>query len=153
MDIAAVLNEKCIELNLKARNKEEAIRELTDLLSEQGLITDQEEFFTAVQEREKLFSTGIGMGIAIPHGKSPAVRQAAVAFGRSANGVDFNSMDDKPAHLIFLLAVPEDANDLHLQVLSTLSRLLMHKEVREALSKATSAAEVVAAFKTGAENE
>ncbi len=103
-------------------------------------------FHKAVLDREAEYSTGIGMGIAIPHGKSSGVKEASLVFARSKNGVDFDSMDGQPAHLLFMIAVPEAANDDHLKILGTLSRKLMHQSIREALMNATTYEDVIAVF-------
>lgn len=132
--------------DLKASTKDEVIDELIDILAEDAKITNKGEFLEAVLDREKQFSTGIGMGIAIPHGKSAAVKEASIVFGKSEKGIDYQSMDDEPAHLFFLIAVPKEANDLHLKALSEISRRLMHSEVREQLLKAQSFEELIKAF-------
>jgi fructose-specific phosphotransferase system IIA component len=135
-----------VSFNLKATSKDEAINELIQILYDDGKIIDKEEFRQAVLKREEEFSTGIGMGIAIPHGKSNAVKEASIAFGRSNNGVDYESMDDKPAHLFFLIAVPEESSDVHLRALSEISRKLMHTETRENLFKVESFEEFIKVF-------
>lgn len=122
-----------VTFNLKAENKQDVIDELIDILVKDGKVRNKEEFRKAVLQRETEFSTGIGMGIAIPHGKSPGVNEASIVFGRSNNGLDYESMDDLPAHLFFLIAVPLESSDLHLKALSEISRNLMHEEVREKL--------------------
>lgn len=132
--------------DLKASTKSEAIDELIDILVRDGKIGDREEFKKAVLKREEEFSTGIGMGIAIPHGKSSAVKEASIVFGKSEKGIDYDSMDEKPAHLFFLIAVPEESSDLHLRALSEISRKLMHTEVREQLMKAKSFEDFVKVF-------
>ncbi|AKA69260.1 PTS sugar transporter subunit IIA [Clostridium scatologenes] len=133
-------------LDLKATNKDEAIKELIEILYEDGKITDKEKFRQAVLKREEEFSTGIGMGIAIPHGKSDAVKEASITFGRSNKGIDYESMDDKPAYLFFLISVPEESSDIHLRALSEISRKLMHTEIREKLFKAESFEEFIEVF-------
>jgi PTS system, fructose subfamily, IIA component len=135
-----------VSFDLKATSKDEAIKELIEILYEDGKIIDKEKFRQAVLKREEEFSTGIGMGIAIPHGKSNAVKEASIAFGRSNKGVDYESMDDKPAHLFFLIAVPEESSDVHLRALSEISRKLMHTETRENLFKVESFEEFIKVF-------
>jgi len=132
--------------NLKATTKNEAIDELIDLLEKDGKLTNRGEFKEAVLKREEEFSTGIGMGIAIPHGKSSAVIEASMVFGKSEKGIDYQSMDDEPAHLFFLIAVPNDSSDVHLRALSEISRKLMHAEVRNQLLKAESFEELISVF-------
>ena len=132
--------------DLKATTKNEAIDELIELLEKDGKLTNKGEFKEAVLKREEEFSTGIGMGIAIPHGKSSAVIEASMVFGKSEKGIDYQSMDDEPAHLFFLIAVPNDSSDVHLRALSEISRKLMHSEVRNQLLKAESFEELISVF-------
>lgn len=135
-----------VNFNLQSKTKSDAISELIDILVADGKVIDKEEFKKAVLHRESEFSTGIGMGIAIPHGKSDAVREASIVFGRSDAGLDFESMDDLPAHLFFLIAVPAESSDLHLRALSEISRKLMHEEIRESLMQVTSFEEFIKVF-------
>ena len=121
------------EFNLKAKTKSEVLDELIEILYKDGKVTNKEELKNAVLKREEEFSTGIGMGIAIPHGKCSAVKEATITFGLSKEGIDYQSMDDKPAKLFFLIAVPEESSDVHLRALSEISRKLMHTDVREKL--------------------
>jgi len=143
MNITEILNVNLIKLELNSKTKEDVITEMATILDENGKLLDKNIYIKAVKDREKEFSTGIGMGIAIPHGKSSGVKEAALVFGRSANGIDYQSMDDELAHLFFLIAVPEESSDEHLKILSQLSRKLMHKDLRESLMKATSPEEVI----------
>ncbi|MBP2033282.1 PTS system fructose-specific IIA component/PTS system nitrogen regulatory IIA component [Clostridium algifaecis] len=135
-----------VSFDLKATNKDEVINELIQILYDDGKIIDKDKFRGAVLKREQEFSTGIGMGIAIPHGKSNAVKEASIAFGRSSSGIDYESMDEKPAHLFFLIAVPEESSDVHLRALSEISRKLMHTETREKLFKVQSFEEFIKVF-------
>ena len=147
MDISELLKESRVIFDLKSTNKEGVLDELINLLSNDNIITDREEYKKAVMKREEEFTTGIGMGIAIPHGKSAAVTEPALAFGISKHGVDYKSMDGKPANIFFLIAVPEKSDNTHLQILSTLSRKLMHEDVRTALYNSKSYSDVLEAFK------
>lgn len=146
MSVKDMFSKERVTFNLKAATKNEAIDELIDLLAKDGKITDSEEFKKAVLKREEEFSTGIGMGIAIPHGKSEAVKEASIVFGKSERGIDYESMDEKPAYLFFLIAVPNESTDLHLRALSEISRRLMHAEVREQLMKAENFDDFVKVF-------
>lgn len=141
-----MFSENRVCFNLKATNKDEVIKELIQILYNDGKIIDKEKFREAVLKREQEFSTGIGMGIAIPHGKSDAVKEASIAFGRSNDGIDYESMDGKPAHLFFLIAVPKESSDIHLRALSEISRKLMHTEIREQLFKSQSFEEFIEVF-------
>lgn len=126
-------------VDLAATERRAAIEELARLLAADGRVTDVETYVDAVWAREEeTGGTGMESGIAIPHGKSPAVARASVAFGRSAEGVDFGAEDGSPADLIFLIAAPEGADDLHVRVLSRLARRLIHEEFRSALREADS---------------
>lgn len=143
MDLSDLLKKESISLSLKSVVREDAIRELVDLLASQGYISDCDEMYKAVMAREKEFSTGIGMGIAIPHAKSSAVNKVSIAFGRSGQGVDWPTQDKKPAHLLFLIAVPIQADNQHLRILAKLSRKLVHDSVRERITFASSPEEVI----------
>lgn len=146
MTLVDMLSKERVSFNLKAATKDGVIDELIDMLVRDGKITSREKFKKAVLKREKEFSTGIGMGIAIPHGKSPAVKEACIVFGKSVNGIDYDSLDGQPAHLFFMIAVPEESNDIHLKALSEISRRLMHAEVRNQLLEAQSFEELTKIF-------
>ncbi|MFO7152104.1 MAG: fructose PTS transporter subunit IIA [Bacillota bacterium] len=144
-----IINENLIELNLKGSTRDEIIDELADLLYQNGAVISKENFIKEVKKRENLCTTGIGMGIAIPHGKCSCVRKPAVAFGRSASGISWDTMDGKPVDMVFLLAVPESgAGDQHLQLLAMLSRKLMHEDFREGLRAAKDKAEILSMFRS-----
>ena len=146
MSTKDMFSEGRVSFNLKATTKDEVIDELIEILEKDGKILDKMQFKAAVLKREEEFSTGIGMGIAIPHGKSSAVKEASIVFGKSEKGIDYESMDGEPAHLFFLIAVPEDSNDVHLRALSEISRKLMHTEVREQLLSAQSYDKFITVF-------
>jgi PTS system fructose-specific IIA component len=121
-----------------------AVRELTELLAAAGRVTDVDAYVDAVLAREQeTGGTGMGSGIAIPHAKSEGVARASVAFGRSSTGVDFGSEDGTPADLVFLIAAPTGADDLHVTLLSRLARRLVHSSFREALREAPTAEAVL----------
>lgn len=143
MDIRKLLNKEQVIFELKSKDKESVIRELVDVLDKNGKLNDKEAYLKAVLKREEEFSTGIGMGIAIPHGKSAGVKEASLVFARSSSGIDYNSMDGKPSYIFFLIAVPETSNNEHLKILSSLSRKLMHADIREKLMSAQSFDEIV----------
>ncbi|MCA6212726.1 MULTISPECIES: PTS sugar transporter subunit IIA [Thermococcus] len=142
-DVKGLIREEFIKMELEGKNKREVILELIDLLYKQGAVKDKEKFFEDVWAREQITPTGVGFGIAIPHAKSSAVVSPVVAIGKSSRGVDFEAIDGKPVHLVFLIGVPEKAPDLHLSILSSLSRRLVHEEFREALMRAKSPHEIV----------
>jgi PTS system fructose-specific IIC component len=144
MKITALLQESRIKLQVQAKEKTELFKELSDLLAKDGLLRDQEAYLQALRKREEEGTTGIGDGVAIPHGRSSAVVRPALALGLSREGIAYDSLDGRPVHIVFMIAVPEEANDEHLRVLALLSRLLMNEEVREGLLQAQSARDVLA---------
>lgn len=121
-----------------------AIAALAQALADDGRVTDQDTFVAAVLAREEeTGGTGMGSGVAIPHAKSAAVSRAAVAIGRAPSGIDFGSEDGGTADLVFLIAAPEGADDLHVRVLSRLARRLIHESFRSAVREATDPAAVI----------
>ncbi|MEJ9212173.1 fructose-specific PTS transporter subunit EIIC [Bacillus smithii] len=143
MKITELLTRDTIQLNLKAHSKEAVIDELIDVLDKAGKLNDKKAFKQGILKREEESTTGIGEGIAIPHAKTAAVKTPAIVFGKSENGVDYESLDGQPAYLFFMIAATEGANQTHLEALSRLSGMLMHPEVREGLMQAKSADEVL----------
>lgn len=148
MGISEVLRPELMTFDMKAEKKADAIKELAQLIYDHGYVSDLQGLVDAAMMREADYSTGIGMGVGIPHAKSPLVKEAVVAFGRSKKGIEFDSFDGEPVYLVFLIAVPENADKEHLNILSTLSRALMHEEVRDALLKASTPEEVIQAFQS-----
>jgi fructose-specific phosphotransferase system IIA component len=148
MRISDYLKEDMICLNLKATGKEEAIRELGSFIGKAKEITNYEMFHKDVLEREKLTSTGIGEGVAIPHARTDAVSGFVIAFGKSEKGVEFDSLDGKKARLLFLMGTPKTAGlNEYLVLLAHLTRLLKQQSFRESLLKAQSPAEIIDIFK------
>lgn len=147
MNIADIMNDKMIKLQLNSKDKISVIKELAEILYENGKLYDKEKYIEAVLKREEEFSTGVGMGIAIPHGKSSAVKEPAIAFGRSLDGIEYGALDGKPSNIFFIIAVPENSNDEHLRLLSQISRKLMHNEIREKLLKANTPSEIIEILK------
>lgn len=124
-----IINKNLIKLDVKNNSKEEIIKVLANLINNENRLSNCETYVQDVLQRESLTTTGIGFGIAIPHGKSSSVKVPTVAVGRISEGVDWESLDDKPVHVVFLLAVPEEAaSDQHLRILAALSRKLMNEE-------------------------
>ncbi|WP_170006047.1 PTS fructose transporter subunit IIABC [Bacillus fonticola] len=137
-----ITSEYLIETDLAGTTRDDVIDELISKFDASGVLSSKEEFKQAILNREEQSSTGLGMNIAIPHGKSPAVKHPAVAFGIKRDGVDWKSLDGTDAKLIFMIAVPEKAaGDAHLNILQMLSRKLMDEDFREQLLKTTSKAE------------
>ncbi|WP_222913194.1 PTS sugar transporter subunit IIA [Natrinema sp. SYSU A 869] len=131
-----------ITLESPPADKRACIEYLLDLLVDAGRVENRETALQALLAREEETTTGVGMGIGIPHAQTDAVTQPSVAFARSDDGIDFGAMDDKPASLIFMILVPESGADDHLAILSTLSRALMHDEVRDDLYDAETPGDV-----------
>ena len=144
--IKDLFSKERVSFDLKSTTKETVLDELIGILDADGKITDKSVFKEAVLKREEEFSTGVGMGIAIPHGKSDSVKEACIVFGKSEKGVDYESMDEKPAFFFFLIAVPLKSDDVHLRALSEISRKLMHSEVREQLMKVNNFEEFISVF-------
>jgi PTS system nitrogen regulatory IIA component len=145
-EIRDVLKAAFINFDLKAIEKQAAIIKLASTFVSEGVVENENVYLDAVMKREEESTTGIGFGVAIPHGKSAAVTVPALAFGRSHEGIQYDSMDGKPVHLMFLIAVPETSNDEHLRILSKLSRKLMHEDVRQKLMTATNVEEIYQIF-------
>jgi PTS system fructose-specific IIA component len=122
--------------------KEGCIEFLLDTLVTAGRVDDREQALSDLLEREEEATTGVGFGIGIPHAKTAAVSRPSVAFACSEAGIDFDAMDDQPAHLLFMLLVPEEGADEHLEILSALSRALMHEAVRDSLREAETVEEI-----------
>lgn len=133
MKITEILRKEFILEELKAKSKREVLVELVGAFAKGKPKFDPDAMLHVLMEREKLGSTGIGDGIAIPHGKLAGLEEMAVAFGRSREGVDFEAMDGKPAHLLFLLMAPENSVGQHLKALAKISRMLKDEAFRKKL--------------------
>lgn len=141
MKITELLDIKSIALNVNVKSKEETIDCLVDLMDASGKISDKEAYKKGILAREKLSTTGIGDGIAIPHAQVAAVKKPGLAAITIKDGVDYESLDGSLVHLAFMIAAPEDGGNLHLQALAKLSTLLMNEDFRKALINASTAAE------------
>ena len=138
-------------LDLQATTKEAAIDEMINSLVDNGVVTDFDVFKSGIMAREAQTSTGLGDGIAMPHSKNAAVKEATVLFAKSNKGVDYESLDGQPTDLFFMIAAPEGANDIHLAALAELSKYLMQDDFADRLRQVTSADEVIEAFNIGEE--
>jgi len=137
MKITDLINEDLLIIDHQFKDKNDVIDTLAKKLEANDLITDLEAFKDAIKEREKQSSTGIGMGIAIPHAKSEYVKKPSLIFAKAkGDGVDFESVDETLSDLIFMIAVPSGGENLHLKILQKLSRNLMHDEFTESLREA-----------------
>ena len=151
MKIQDLLNKKVMLLDLQATTKEAAIDEMINSLVDNGVVTDFDVFKAGIMAREAQTSTGLGDGIAMPHSKNAAVKEATVLFAKSNKGVDYESLDGQPTDLFFMIAAPEGANDIHLAALAELSKYLMQDGFADRLRQVTSADEVIEAFNIGEE--
>jgi nitrogen PTS system EIIA component len=133
MKIIDLLNPAAVAGDLKATSKHEVLAEMTDALRRAEGRLNRDEIIKVLQERERLGSTGIGDGVAIPHGKLKDLDRLLISFGRSRAGVDFDSMDGRPTHLFFLLIAPEESVGIHLKTLARISKLLKNPAVRQRL--------------------
>ena len=145
MKITQLLTEDTINLHLQSKSKDSVLSELVQQLHVAGKLRDKVQFTNDILNRESQSTTGIGEGIAIPHAKSAAVQTPAIAFGRSTEGIDFDSLDGQPAHLFFMIAANEGANDDHLDALSRLATFLMDTSFRDKIMSAQTAADVLQA--------
>jgi len=136
MKITDILDEASIIPDLRSISKKGILEELSNALVQRGKLPDRDKVVEVLLEREKLGSTGIGDGIAIPHGKMKDIKGLVTSFGRSIQGVNFESIDNKPAHLFFLLIAPENSAGIHLKALARISRLLKDPSFRTRLMEA-----------------
>jgi PTS system fructose-specific IIC component len=147
MNVLDVLKPDCIKVPLQAAEKKAAIEELVDVLAAASAVTDAPALKAAVWSREQQRSTGIGEGLAIPHGKGPAVQRVAMAIGMPAAPIEYDSIDHKPVRLIVMLVSPPDKVSEHVQALGRLSRLMTDPNFRERAYAARSAEEIYELFR------
>ena len=150
MKLIDILDEGFVIPELHAEGKTHVLEELVSVFTEKHPSIDKREFLRVLLEREKLGSTGIGDGVAIPHGKVKNFDKLVVSFGRSEKGIDFDSTDSQRVHLFFLLVAPESSTGYHLKALAKISRLLKDQETRERLRKAAGIKEI---YKIISEND
>lgn len=142
MNLLDILTPQCIKAPLEATDKRGVINELVDLLGHAGLVQDPESVKEAVWVREQTRTTGIGVGLAIPHGKSAGMTSLAMAIGKPARPIDFEAIDGQPVRLIVLLASPPERSGDHIQALARISRLMTLDQFREQIYAAQSATEI-----------
>jgi fructose-specific phosphotransferase system IIA component len=143
MKLSKFCEEDLMNFDLQGQTKADLIKEMVDLTAQSSLVRDREELLAAVFEREKLVTTGVGYGVAFPHAKTRAMKGIVIVFGRSEVGIDFEAMDKKPVHLLFMIAAPEDAIGAHLNVMARLSYIMKSEKNRERLMRAKTAGEVM----------
>ena len=136
MKLSDIITPDSIIPELRARNKKDVLMELAEVISTVEPSVNKDGLVQVLEEREKLGSTGIGNGVAIPHGKLNGISKPLMSFGRSKSGVDFDSMDTRPVHLFFLLVAPENSAGAHLKVLAKIAKLLKNSEFRKKLLEA-----------------
>ena len=146
MKILDMLDKRSILPNILSRTKEGVLREMVHSLAQVEKQVHEERLMEILLERESLGSTGIGEGVAIPHGRSKEVNKMLASFGRSLRGIDFQSLDGKPTHLFFLIIAPENPAGMHLKALAKISRWMKDSAFRQRLMEARSAEEIHAVF-------
>jgi len=142
MKITDILSKQAIKIGMEATNKEESLRELVDVLASLKDVGDKKAIVKALIERENLGSTGIGQGIAIPHGKTDRVNELVAVLGISKKGVNFDALDGEPVYIFFLLVAPKDSAGPHLKALAKISRLLRDSFICELIRNAKDEKEV-----------
>ena len=142
MRINDILKKESIIADLVGTNKEEVLREVTDFLQSQGLIKNKESLLSALIEREKLGSTGIGENVAIPHGKSDELSKIVTVFARSLKGVDFEALDQKPVHFVCMVIAPSNSTGQHLKTLARISRIFKSQNLRDGILKLQNADQI-----------
>ena len=148
MKIVDILAEPLVVATLGGRSKDTVIEELATVVARHHPEIDRDRLVAALEDRERLNSTALGEGVAIPHGKLAGVKRVVAAFGRSPAGIDFSSLDGKPTHLFFLLVAPEDSAGAHLKALARISRLLKDESFRSRLMAAADGAELYRIIRT-----
>ncbi len=146
MKVFELLKEEFILTEFKSTDKEDAINELIDLYKNDDKVTDIEQVRKSVLDREKIMSTGVGKGFAIPHGKTNAVKDILAAFGKSEEPIDYDALDGKPVNLIFLLVGKDNLVSSHIKLLSRISRLMNKDDFRQRLMEAKSAKDIQKVF-------
>jgi len=147
MKVFELLNTKYVLTEFKSENKDDVINELIELLKGDERILDLDDVRKCVFDREKIMSTGVGKGFAIPHGKTNSVSDILAAFGKSEKPIDYNSLDGEPVHLVFLLIGKENLVGKHIKLLSRISRLMNNDEFRKRLIEAESKESTLKIFK------
>lgn len=152
MKIHELLNKSFVVSELKGSSKEDAINELVDLFKNDPRVVDIEKVRQSVLDRERIMSTGVGKGFAIPHGKTNSVNEILAAFGKSVRPIDYQALDNQPVNLVFLLVGKENLVSTHIKLLSRISRMMNKDDFRKSLIEASSAEEIMAIFRKEEEN-
>lgn len=146
MNLTDILSTDVIKIPLEGLEKNAVIEEMVDILYQAQKTNKRDDVLQAIQQRERVMSTGMGDGVAIPHAKSDGVEKLTAAFGITKQGVDFQAIDGKPVRIVFLLVGPNDQAGPHLKALSRISRLMHRKEFRQCLAKSRNAEQVLSAI-------
>ena len=152
MKVADLLKDGFIIAELNNTGKEEVINELLELFKDDSRVKDLDKVKESVLEREKIMSTGVGKGFAIPHGKTNYVNEILGAFGKSTKPIDYQSLDQQPVHLVFLLVGKDNLVSTHIKLLSRISRMMNKDEFRTSLIEAKTAEEILDLFRKEEEN-
>lgn len=152
MKLSDLLDKNFIVAQLNSTEKEDVINELIDLFEGDKRVIDLKKVRDAVHDREKIMSTGVGKGFAIPHGKTGAVNEILAAFGKTNNPIDYQALDNKPVYLVFLLVGKDNMVSAHIKLLSRISRMMNNDEFREKLKQAASSDEILELFKSEEQN-
>jgi fructose-specific phosphotransferase system IIA component len=147
MKIIDILNEEVVQTNLPGSTKTDIINAMVDLAASQPQVLDKEKLREAILEREKIMSTGVGSGFAIPHGKTDAVKDIVAAFAVTAQPIDYQSLDDQPVRIVFLLVGRENMVGPHIKLLSRISRLMNKEEFRKRLLEAAAPQDILEIFR------
>ena len=144
MNVATVLDKQQVIIELQANSKEEVIRQLADALDQKGVLVNKKHYIESVLQRERHSTTGVGNGIAIPHGKSEDVKEAAIAYAKLKKPIEWESLDDQPVVIVIMLAIPNsEKGETHLRLLSEIAVKLMDDDLVETLKKETNKIEVI----------
>jgi fructose-specific phosphotransferase system IIA component len=147
MKICEVLTEELVRTGLPSKSKKDVIDAMVDLVAKSPKVRDAEKVRTAIFDREKIMSTGVGNGFAIPHGKTDAVTDIVAAFAVTAEPIDYEALDERPVRLVFLLVGRDNLVGPHIKLLSRISRLMSREEFRKKLLTLTSSAQILEAFR------
>ena len=148
MKLSDILEESCINMDMESLDKEESFEELVSLLAKAGKISDRKEIIEGLKEREKLGTTGIGEGVAIPHAKFGSVKKLTAALGISKVGIDYDAVDDEPVHVVILVLAEVNNPGPHIRLLAEIARLFQVPGFRDKLCNATSAREALELIKS-----
>lgn len=134
-------------VDLKGKTKQEVLKELCDIIATAPEVTDKNDFYISIMKREKIMSTGIGIGLAVPHVKIDSVKDFVMAIGRKKEGIDFDSLDGKPVYLVIMIGANTEQRDDYLKVLAKISLLLKNPEFREKMMTAATSDEIIELLK------